>query len=166
MQIHYFTPEEDKIRVVEEIAVETISTTVTTKTMATTKITATAKIIITRPTIIIEVVAEPIMVTTITTIIIATHKEIIIILSDKYKPRRKTNKYSEDTKHRKQTVHTINLNFNLFVSLKNEQSKKLYTLLVDTGADISLIKENSDSFHDIDHHTIIILKYQVLVKEQ
>jgi len=38
--------------------------------------------------------------------------------------------------------------------LKNEHPKKLYTLLVDTGADISLIKETPDSFTNVNYKNI------------
>jgi len=52
-------------------------------------------------------------------------------------------------------VHTVNLSQNIFVSFNHVATGKELFLLVDTGTDISIVKENSDVFYDINYNYII-----------
>jgi len=162
MQIQYCTHKEETTITVTTSEIITAVGAITeviigikdiTNILAITKITVIAETIIIRPTTIIEVVViiEETTVVETPTMQVRAPTDGIIIMSDRYKLRRKTNKIKNPAKN---TVHTINLIFNLFVSLKNECTNKLYTLLVDTGADISLIKETSYSFNNVGYTNI------------
>jgi len=52
----------------------------------------------------------------------------------------------------------VNLSQNIFVSFNHVATGKELVFLVDTGADISIVKENSDVFHDIQDNYIMDIR--------